>query len=316
MIPEPSAADLAAAARALAGRVHRTPLESLSSVTTAERPLHLKCENLQKTGAFKARGALNAVLSCTPEQRARGLVTWSSGNHGAALAWAASQVGGRCTVFVPEDVSASKARAIRAYGAEVIPAGRTSADRYAAAQEAVARHGLFPVPPFDFAPIVAGQSTVGRELLEQAPALDRIYVPVGGGGLLAGIALAVEAAGAAVEVVAVEPVGAASLGAALAAGRPVPITLGETIADGLRPVEVGALPHQIAARTGVRAITVDDAALRAAMRVLFERAHLVVEPSGATGLAGWFAEPDLPGAAAVVLSGGNVDVARFVSLLA
>lgn len=312
-------ADVEAAARRLEGRVHRTPLLPFTSARRGGGPVLLKCENLQKVGAFKARGALNHLLQLSRAALARGVATYSSGNHGAALAWAAGQVGSRATIFVPEDIAAPKRAAIEGYGGRVVVAGRTSHDRRVACERAQAREGFEVVPPFDDAWIVAGQGTCGLELLAQAPDLERVLVPVGGGGLLAGVALAVRSLRPDVEVVGVEPKLAASMEAALAAGRPVEVKVGETIADGLKPVQVGALTHALAARYVSRVVTVEDAWIRAALRLLFERAKLVVEPSGAAPLAARLFVDSLrgdprDGATVVVLSGGNVDLARLPAL--
>lgn len=315
----PTLAEVEAAARRIAGRVHVTPLLPFASARRGGGPVLLKCENLQKVGAFKARGALNHVLQLSREALARGVTTYSSGNHGAALAWAAAQAGSRATIFVPEDIAAPKRAAIEGYGGKVVVAGRTSHDRRVACEEAAARDRLEIVPPFDDRWIVAGQGTCGLEIVAQAPELRRVLVPVGGGGLLAGVALAVRSLRPDVEVVGVEPRLAASMDAALRAGRPVEIRVGETIADGLKPVEVGALNHALAARHVSRVVTVEEKWIRAALRLLFERAKLVVEPSGAAALAARLFIEELRGAPShgatvVVLSGGNVDLARLPAL--
>ena len=317
-------ADIEAAARRLEGRLHRTPLVSAKSLSRPGAALWLKCENLQKVGAFKARGALHHLLCLfarDPSARARGVATYSSGNHGAALAWAARELGSRATIFVPEDIPAGKRAAIEGYGGTVIVAGRTSSDRRLACEAAAERDGAAIVPPFDDAWIVAGQGTCGLEILEQRPDVKRILVPVGGGGLLAGIAVAVKAKRPEVEVIGVEPEAAASMSAALAAGKPVEIKVGETIADGLKPVQVGALNHALASRLVSRVITVSDAAIRQAMRLLIERCKLVVEPSGAAPVAAWLTETGrsqgidvAAGSTVAVLSGGNIDVGRLTQL--
>ena len=319
-------ADVEAAAKLLAGRVHRTPLVSARSLARPGGELWLKCENLQKVGAFKARGALHHLLRLTPKQRAQGVATYSSGNHGAALAWAARELGTTAMIFVPGDIPAGKRAAIESYGGRVVVAGRTSSDRRKACEAAAVQDGFRIVPPFDDPWIVAGQGTCGLEIVEQvgpAGALKRVLVPIGGGGLIAGVALAVKSRRPDVEVIGVEPEAAASMSAALAVGRPVEIAVGETIADGLKPVQVGALTHALAARHVDRVVTVDDAAIRSAMRLLLERCKLVVEPSGAATVAAYLAgavDAAAGGAAAggitvAVLSGGNVDVARLLGLL-
>lgn len=317
-----SLADIQAAAERLRGRIRRTPMLPARDLADASGTLLLKCENLQETGAFKARGALNHILQLDAGALSRGVATYSSGNHGAALAWAARQLGAKATVFVPEDIPAGKRAAIEACGGAVVPAGRTSADRRQACEAARAREGFAIVPPFDDPWIIAGQGTCGLEILGQAGDVARVLVPVGGGGLIAGIALAIKTLRSSVEIVGVEPEAAASLGAALAAGRPVEIEVGETIADGLKPVKTGRLNFEIARRCVDRVVTVSDAEIRAAMRCLFERARLVVEPSGAATVAAHrsMSEPAGGGRASggvtvAVLSGGNVDVARLGRLL-
>ncbi len=310
-------ADVQAARERLAGRVHVTPLVSASSLSRPGAPLWLKCENLQKVGAFKARGAMNHLLLLDAKRRARGVTTYSSGNHGAALAWAARELGTTATIFVPDDIPAGKRAAIEGYGGKVIVAGHTSADRMRACEATAAADGLSIVPPFDDPWIVAGQGTCGLELLEQAPAVKRVLVPVGGGGLLGGVALAVRSLAPDVEVIGVEPEAAASMQAALAAGAPTSIVVGETIADGLKPVQVGAVNYALAARFVARVVTVSDAAIREAMRRLLERCKLVVEPSGAATVAAYLDERNFAadGTTVALLSGGNVDVARLVQLL-
>jgi threonine dehydratase len=314
---EPTLADIVAARARLHGRVHVTPLLTANSLSRPGARLLLKCENLQKVGAFKARGALNHLLLLPTERRARGVLTYSSGNHGAALAWAARELGIAATVFVPEDIPAGKRAAIEGYGGAVVAAGRTSRDRKQACEAAAAKGGGAIVPPFDDPWIVAGQGTCGLEIVEQAGDLARVLVPVGGGGLLAGTALAVRSLRPGVEVVGVEPEAAASMQSALASGRPVEISVGETIADGLKPVAVGALNHALAARWVTKIVTVTDDAIRAAMRLLIERMKLVVEPSGAATVAAWLALPESQraGATVAILSGGNVDAARLARLL-
>ncbi|MSR45667.1 MAG: threonine/serine dehydratase [Planctomycetes bacterium] len=311
-------ADIEAARARLGDRIHETPLVTAHSLSRAGCELRLKCENLQKVGAFKARGALNHLLQLSLGRRARGVSTYSSGNHGAALAWAARELGVAATIFVPEDIPVGKRAAIEGYGGRVIVAGRTSRDRKQACEADAARRDCAIVPPFDDPWIVAGQGTCGLELLEQAPDVRRVLVPVGGGGLLAGIALAVRSRRADVEVIGVEPDAAASMSAALRAGAPVEIDVGSTIADGLKPVQVGVLNYAVASRLVARVITVSDAQIRAAMRLLIERCKLVVEPSGAATVAAWLALDDAAagGVTVAVLSGGNVDCDRLVALLA
>jgi threonine dehydratase len=318
--PPVTPADVEAARERLGGRIQRTPLLALGGAPERPGVLWLKCENLQVTGAFKARGALHHLLRLRerdPRALARSVATYSSGNHGAALSWAARELGATATVFVPEDIPASKRAAIEGFGGRVVTAGLTSNARRRACEAAQSREGFAIVPPFDDPWIVAGQGTCGLEILEQAPEVSRVLVPVGGGGLLAGVALAGKSAPPQAEVIGVEPEAAASMKAALAAGRPVEIAVGETIADGLKPVQVGTLTHALAARLVTRVATVSDASIRRAMALLLEQAKLVVEPSGAAPVAAWLEDPAVTagGVTVAVLSGGNVDAGRLASLI-
>ncbi len=315
--------DVQAAALLLRGRVRRTPLLCCDAAPKAHQRLLFKCENLQTTGAFKARGALHFLLQLERAEasRVKGVATYSSGNHGAAVAWAAGEKSLQCMVFVPEDIPIAKERAIRDYGGKVVRAGRTSKDRQLAALEAADKEGLTIVPPFDHPWIVAGQGTVGLEIVEQCEEAsifpDRVLVPVGGGGLLAGIAVAIKSLLPRTQVIGVEPVNAASMAAALKMGEPVEIDLGQTIADGLRPVQVGSLTHRLADGRVDSMMQIEDSAIVSAMRFLFERMKLVVEPSGAAALGACLEQRtgDLEGTTLVVLSGGNIDPGRFLDLV-
>lgn len=310
---------VAAAAR-LAGQVRRTPVvrvPALDEVAGAE--LWLKCECLQEIGAFKARGALHAAARLPADARARGLVTYSSGNHAQAVALAARRFGVPATIAMPVDAPAVKVRGVERLGATIVRAGTTSDDRRAAAQEVVARTGGAMIEPFDADDVIAGQGTATLELLDQVAeaggALDALAVPVGGGGLVAGAALACEGTG--VAVWAVEPVGCDAMGRSLAAGARVAVPPGPTLADGLKPVMVGERNFAIARPRLAGAVTVDDAELgRALVRLLLD-GKLLVEPSGAAALAA--ALRGLPGAPrriGVILSGGNVAPALVARLLA
>ena len=315
-MPIPLAAIREAAAR-LEPHLLRTPL--LSARALGERAgvtLLLKAESLQKTGSFKPRGALNVVLTLTPQQRAHGLVTVSAGNHAQAVAWAARVVGAPCTVVMPSDAPRSKMEAVRGYGATIIAHDdrATLFDRLRAEQ---ARSGAAFVHPFDDPAGLAGAGTVGLELIEQAPDLDVVLVPIGGGGLMAGVACAVKALRPACRVIGVELAEGPGMTPALAAGKPVPVSRPRTLADGLTPPFVGEIPLQVA-RLHVDEIVLvseDDVAL--AMRALFERARLVVEGSGAAATAALLARRVQlqPGArVAAIVSGGNVDPERFAAL--
>ncbi len=279
--------------------------------------LGLKAENLQRTGAFKARGALNALLQLSAEDRARGIVTLSAGNHGQGLAYAASLVGVRCVVFMPETAVPTKVEAIKHYGAEAMFA--PSMEMLYAAMEAYrAEHGLHFVHPFADPAIIAGQGTVGLEIIEDCPDLEAVVVCVGGGGLLAGVALAIKSARPEVRVIGVEPEGAAAVSLSLAAGRPITLDKVKTIADGLAAPFAAALPQAIIERHVDDVVLVADDEIVAALRLILERTKLLVEPAGAAAVAALLTgKTGLdPGTRTVAtLSGGNVDRETLKRLL-
>jgi threonine dehydratase len=314
MIPLP---DIRAAASRIAGRVHRTPL--LSAARIGERAgvrLWLKCESLQKTGSFKARGALNKVLSLSEAERARGLVTVSAGNHAAAVAWAAQSTGCSAVVVMPNDAPLLKIEAVRSYGAEIV----FHADRptlFDKLNEVKDARGLTFVHPFDDAAVLAGAATVGLEIAEDLPDAQAVIVPVGGGGLLGGVASAIKHLLPAARIVAVELEAGPGLGPALAAGKPVPAPRPATIADGMTPPFVGALPLAIAREAVDEIVTVTEEEIVAGMRLLMTRAKLYVEGSGAAATAALLAgKVQVPRGASVVaiVSGGNVDLDRIAAL--
>ena len=316
----PDLAAIRAAAERLGGLVHRTPL--LSARTLGERAgvrLRLKCESLQKTGSFKPRGALNIVLSLPEAERRRGLVTVSAGNHAQAVAWAARNAGVACTVVMPTGAPRAKVDAVRGYGAQVIlhDDRATLFERVNAERE---RSGATFVHPFDDPVGLAGAGTAGLEILEDAPGTDAVIVPVGGGGLMAGVACAVKALKPGCRVIAVELAEGPGLAPALAAGKPVPVARpAGTLADGMTPPFVGALPLAVARTRVDELVSVSEAEIRDAMRALFERARLVVEGSGAAATAALLAgRVKLPAGANVValVSGGNVDPERLLALFA
>ncbi|MEQ8331140.1 MAG: threonine/serine dehydratase [Longimicrobiales bacterium] len=302
----------------IAGSVHRTPL--LRSRTLSEMvgaPVYLKCENLQKTGAFKVRGALHRMLRLTDEERARGVVTISAGNHAQAVAWAATAAGVASVVVMPEGASRTKVAASRGYGAEVILHG-TAAQAFERAFALADERGLRFVHPFDDEEVVAGHGSCALEILEDRPDVGAIVVPVGGGGLISGIAAATAVVRPGVAVWGVEPDGAAAMTASLAAGKAVHLDRVETVADGLGAPMAGVLNHRLVADHTTGVVTVDDASIVRALRVLLERTKLLVEPGGAAGLAALL-EGRIPLAAdapvVVVLSGGNVDMDLLGRLL-
>jgi threonine dehydratase len=312
-------ADVVAAAARLRGQIARTPvLRSAALDQRAGCELWLKAECLQHIGAFKARGALNAVAQLPDALRRRGVITYSSGNHGQAVALAAERFGVAADIYMPTDAPAIKVDAVRALGARVTLVGLTTVERLAAARARQAETGGAIIEPFDHRHTIAGQGTATLELLEEVAAagvaLDALVVPVGGGGLIAGACLA--AATTELEIHGVEPVGCDAMGQSLRAGKLVEVPPGPSLADGLRPIQVGALPFAIARARLVGCHTVDDDELGRAVAALALRAKVVVEPSGAAGVA--LAMRGLPGAPArvgVILSGGNLAPARLIDIL-
>lgn len=309
--------DAAARIRSIA---RRTPVLDVSDL--AGRPLLLKCECQQPGGAFKIRGATNMLMRLPREALGRGVITFSSGNHGQAVALAASRLGAHAVIVMPTTAPPIKVAGVRRWGAEVILEGRTSADRRARAEAEAASRGLTMVPPFDHEWIIEGQGTCGIEILEQVPDVDVIAVPIGGGGLLSGVSAAVRQVRPDVRIVGVEPVGAAKMTTSLAAGHPVTLDRTDTIADGLMPVRPGNLTFEHVRAFVDRVVTVEDAAIARAALWLFFEAKQVVEPSGAASVAAvlW------PGAESpladrskktvAILSGGNVAPATLAELAA
>ena len=300
---------LRSAAKGLEGIAVRTPL--LDAPALSHRlgaPVALKCEHLQPIGAFKIRGAYTAVSRLSPESRARGVITYSSGNHGQAVAFAARLLGIRAVVVMPERAPAIKVEGVRRYGGEVVIAGNSSAERWERARALAEERGLAMVPPYESLDVIAGQGTCGLEILEEWPAVGTILVPVGGGGLIAGIAAAVSALNPTVRVVGVEPVGAAKLARALEAGRPVQLERTDSLADGLLPLSVGELPFAVLSGVVRESILVSEDEIAAAVRFLYREMGLSPEPSGAVTTAAILSgEAPTSGPTAAVISGGNVD---------
>jgi len=302
----------------IAPSVHRTPL--LPSRTLSQRigaPVWLKCENLQKTGSFKVRGALNRMLQLTPEERARGVVTISAGNHAQAVAWAAAAAGVSSVVVMPDGASPSKVAASRGYGAEVELHGDARA-AFARAFEIAEERGLTFIHPFDDEEIVAGHGSCALEILEDLPEVGCIVVPVGGGGLLSGIAAAAAVLRTGIAVWGVEPEGAAAMTRSLEKGEAVHLDHIETVADGLGAPMAGVLNHALVATHARGVVTVTDADIVEAMKLLLQRTKLLAEPAGAAGLAALLAgrvavDADAP--VVVVVSGGNVDLGTLSGLL-
>jgi threo-3-hydroxy-L-aspartate ammonia-lyase len=311
--------DVHAAARRIEGLAHRTPVltsRALDAATGAR--VHLKAENLQRVGAFKFRGACNAVASLTAEERAAGVATVSSGNHAQALALAASLHGVEATILMPDDAPPNKLAATRGYGAEVIGFDRYAADREQLLAELVAERGLVPIHPYDDPRVMAGQGTVAMELLEQAGPLDVLLVCVGGGGLIAGCATAAAELAPDMRVIGVEPEAGDDTRRSLEAGERVRIPVPRTIADGQQLPIPGELTFEVVRRLVSEIAVASDPEIVAAMRFLFERLKTVAEPSGACALAALLAgRVDAEGLrVGVTISGGNVAPERFSKLLA
>lgn len=305
----PGLDDVRRARELLADVVVRTPLVDsrwLSDLTGL--PVHLKCENLQRTGSFKVRGAYVRIARLTPQERAAGVVAASAGNHAQGVALAAQRLGCPATVFMPVGVPIPKERATREYGAEVVIGGAGVDECLLLAREYAERTGAVFIHPFDHPDVVAGQGTLGLEILEELPEAATIMVPVGGGGLLAGIAVAVKQQRPDVRVVGVQAEGAAAYPGSLAAGRPTAIEHVRTMADGIAVGTPGEVPFGIIRDLVDEVVTVSEEALSQALLSLVERAKLVVEPAGAAAVAALIERPAaFPGPVVAVLSGGNVD---------
>lgn len=302
----------------LDGRIHRTPIHS--SATLGRRTgtrFFLKAECLQKTGSFKVRGVLNKLGSLSAEERVRGVIGISAGNHAQALAWGATQEGIRCTVVMPARASQVKVAASRDYGAEIVLHGDVH-EAFAEMERLRCERGLTLVHPYDDDAVIAGQGTVGLEVVEDLPDVDAVIVPVGGGALIAGIATAVKALRPRARVYGVEPEGASGVRRALDAGRVVRLEHIGTIADGLAaPSTSERALEQIRANVD-DVVLVTDAEIAAAVVTVLERTKLLVEPAGAAGFAALLAEKlRLPAGAtaAVIASGGNIDTSRLAELL-
>lgn len=324
--------DVARAARALQGHAHRTPvLTSRTADTRTGAKVWFKAENFQRMGAFKFRGAFNALANFTPAQRARGVIAYSSGNHAQAVALSARLLGMPSVIVMPKDAPAAKLAATRGYqegsaGSEVVLYDRYTEDREAIGQRLAAERGMTLIPPYDHPHVMAGQGTAALELVEQVReldggGLDALLVCVGGGGLISGCAVAARHLLPGVQVWGVEPEAGNDTQRSLAEGRIVHIDTPQTLADGAQTQHSGQLTFPVIQALVAGIVTVSDAQLVAAMRFFAERMKIVVEPTGCLGAAALFERvaglPDLRGArVGVVLSGGNVDVRRLGELLA
>ncbi len=312
------AVDLAAvreAARRIAGVAHRTPVATCATLDgLAGRSLFFKCEHLQKVGAFKFRGAANAVLKLAPDVAARGVVTHSSGNHAQALALAARMRGIPAHVVMPRTASPVKKRAVEGYGARVIECEPNLAARESTAAAVLAETGGTLIPPYDHPDVIAGQGTAALELLEEVPDLDAVVAPVGGGGLLSGVAIAAHGVKPSIRVFAGEPKGADDAARSKAAGTLIPQTGPKTVADGLL-TSLGNLTWPVIREQVERVVTVDEDEILRAMRLAWERAKLLIEPSSAVAVAAALSDEfrGLQGLrkVGVILSGGNVDLDRL-----
>jgi threo-3-hydroxy-L-aspartate ammonia-lyase len=316
-VPLIELADVEGAARRLAGVAHRTPV--LTSRTLDERTgarVHVKAECFQRGGAFKFRGAYNKISALDDDALRRGVIAYSSGNHAQAVAIAAALLGSHATIVMPEDAPAAKLDATRGYGAEIVMYDRWTQSREAIGARLAEERGLELVRPYDDPLVMAGQGTVALELLEEAPKLDVLLVPVSGGGLIAGCATAAKALRPGIRVVGVEPEAGDDTRRSLAAGERMRIDVPRTIADGLQAAEPGELTFEVNRQRVDEIVTVTDEEIVEAMVLLFDRLKVVSEPSGAVGVAallsGKFDSRDA--SVGVVLSGGNVGAARFAEL--
>ena len=311
--------DVERAARRLDGVAHRTPV--VTSRTLDERvaaQVHIKAECFQRGGAFKFRGAFNRISSLDEDALRHGVLAYSSGNHAQAVAIAARLLGSRATIVMPEDAPAAKLDATRGYGAEIVPYDRWNESREEIGARLAEERGLELVKPYDDPRVMAGQGTVALELLQEAPELDVLLVPVSGGGLLAGCATAAKALRPEIHVVGIEPEAGDDTRRSLAAGERIRIDVPVTIADGLQATEPGELTFEVNERLVDEIVTVTDEEIVEAMGFLFDRLKLVAEPSGAVGIAALLnGKVDAHGrSVGVVLSGGNVGATRFAELLA
>ncbi|MFZ9406268.1 MAG: threo-3-hydroxy-L-aspartate ammonia-lyase [Burkholderiaceae bacterium] len=306
------------AAERLRGLAHRTPvMRSRTADALTGASLFFKCENLQRAGAFKFRGAANAVAALSPEQKAAGVLAFSSGNHAQAMAYASSLMKVKATILMPQDAPGMKIDATRGYGAEVVLFDRYTQDRESLARELARDRGLTLIPPYDHPEVIAGQGTAALELFEEVGPLDVLLVCLGGGGLTSGCALAAALKSPSCEVWGVEPEAGNDGQRSLAEGRIVHIDVPRTIADGAQTQHLGELTFGILRERAAGVVTVSDDQLREAMRFLAARMKLVVEPTGALAAAAALKNLlALEGRrVGVILSGGNVDLNRFAELI-
>ncbi len=314
----PTYEDIAAAAHRLQGVAHRTPvLRSSTADDMLGAQLFFKCENLQRMGAFKFRGAYNALARFTDVQREHGVLAFSSGNHAQAIALSARLLDMPAVILMPEDAPAAKMSATREYGAQVVTYNRFTEDREAISRRLASERGMTLVPPFDHPDVIAGQGTAAKELLEDVPDLDYLFVCLGGGGLLSGCLLAAKALAPQCRVIGVEPETGNDVQQSLRAGHIVQIPTPHTIADGAQTQAPGQYTFPIIQRDVTDVVTVGDEELVRALRFFAERMKIVVEPTGALAFAGARSGGvNLRGArVGIIISGGNVDLARYARFL-
>jgi threonine dehydratase len=314
----PTYEDVAAAARRIEGHAHRTPvLRSSTADALAGAQLFFKCENFQRMGAFKFRGAFNSLAKFTPEQRRAGVIAFSSGNHAQAIALAARLLGIPAVILMPLDAPQAKLDATRGYGAEVITFDRYKVDREALTKQVAAERGMTLIPPFDHPDVMCGQGTAAKELIDEVGGLDFLFTPLGGGGLLSGSALAARALSPNCKIYGVEPEAGNDGQQSFRKGEIVDIPVPRTIADGAQTQHLGKYTFGVIRRDVTDVLTATDDQLVQCMRFFAERMKMIVEPTGCLGFAG-----ALHGGVAIagkrvgiVISGGNVDIARFAQLV-
>ncbi|GAB2967095.1 pyridoxal-phosphate dependent enzyme [Streptomyces pseudoechinosporeus] len=309
--------DVRDAAAQIKGVAHRTPVlrsRTLDALVGAQ--VFLKCENFQRIGAFKFRGAYNTASRLSLEQLAKGIAAYSSGNHAQAVALAARELGTTAVILMPEDTPQSKMDATAGYGAEIVTYDRYTGNREAIGEALAADRGLVLIPPYEHPHVIAGQGTAALELIEEAGELDALITPVGGGGLIAGSATAAKGLHSGIRVIGIEPEAGDDTKRSIEAGRRVSIPVPRTIADGQAANIPGELTFSVNKRLVDDIFLVTDDEIRDAMRFAFERLKIIVEPSGATGLAALLAGrvDRLPPRVGVIVSGGNIDVRRFAEL--
>jgi threonine dehydratase len=314
----PTYADVVAASKRIAGVAHRTPvLTSRTANAELGAEVFFKCENLQRMGAFKFRGAYNALSKFDAEQRRAGVVAFSSGNHAQGVALSAKLLGIPATIVMPLDAPAAKIAATRGYGATVVTYDRYTEDREQIGRDLAQKHGLTLIPPYDHADVIAGQGTAAKELFEEVGELDYLFAPLGGGGLLSGTALSTRALSPKTKLYGVEPEAGNDGQQSFRSGAIVHIDTPKTIADGAQTQHLGNLTFPIIQRDVNDILTASDAQLRAEMRFFAERMKIVIEPTSGLGLAAARAMKDqLQGKRiGIIISGGNIDIGRYAELL-